>query len=627
MQSFLTDMYTHLTDEVHETLRQTALQEADPLQPFPNIPSRFCSDVDDVPLPFKEYEKKSHLRNLLFYSEEALAQGDLDNAHRLHLQRICISKEDSSCWLDFGTMWLSRGDPRMAEIAFKEAIRKNPNTIYVLIMGGLLSITYNDDRGIDCLNAALSLRPSCPELMVILALAYVQIGNEIASDFFFRRAAYFHRVLTGRSSTAQQDGKLEILSKTVGVRESVQKLDKVEEMIAQQKLMKEDIISNTDTNNSAAEVYPDSNHKGMNTERQNANSSSPLHHERRSSLKRTDHKRDSNVTSYTHRESTARRKGPLLHKGAKPRVPVAAIQASVAFGKTMNKKSIPRPGPEEEGEEGEASQQEKPEQGKPEQRHFFGLDEALFNQRSAADHLKRSAEHPLRFDFANELRTICLADVYLPPFSPSIRIPWNVTEYNEKLKDFLPPVQEPVAEEPRLGSVETAKEIASDVAIKAEYDKLLLDRDSNVDSTTPAGHKIKTEAHRHHSHHMHHKPSAGTNIKQSINLLDIADRREKTKSVPDKHGHGKKHSGHAKHGHGHEKHPVSVATHQDAEHATVSEHTLEDALLDARKNSKLENSTKKVSDTPKPKLPVHDDRLVRSKMIILLFQRGCKKNN
>jgi hypothetical protein len=137
-------MYNYLIDEVHESLNRTKLIEGDPLDPPP--PKIICDITVDPPSSVKELESKTLLRELLFYSEELFVQGDFDNCHRLHLQRICRSREDSNCWLDFALMWLSRGDDRMAEISVREALHRDSNSLYALVIGGIIAIRHKDSR-------------------------------------------------------------------------------------------------------------------------------------------------------------------------------------------------------------------------------------------------------------------------------------------------------------------------------------------------------------------------------------------------------------------------------------------------------------------------------------------------
>lgn len=198
-QSYLHDIYVFLVDEMNEILAATTAQETDPLKSSLDrlLQQTNCSQEEDLS------KVNLHSRQILdlgVYAEESFAQGDFETCHKLHLQRICRDKESSRCWMEFAIMWLARGDDRMAEIAVREALRKDPLHLYALLISGMIAVRHGDESGLECLGAALGLYPMAPEILVVVGIANSLAGNQVAADYFFRKAAYIHRIITGQST-------------------------------------------------------------------------------------------------------------------------------------------------------------------------------------------------------------------------------------------------------------------------------------------------------------------------------------------------------------------------------------------------------------------------------------------
>ncbi|CAG7727683.1 unnamed protein product [Allacma fusca] len=188
-QNFLHDMYIFLSDEMHESLNETNIYEAVPSDDDPRALEAGASKV--------EYAS----RQLYSFAEEAMAQGDLENCHRLHLQRICLNSEAPEPWVDFAIMWCARGEDRMAEIALREALKLNPYHVHALLLSGIISARHRDDRAIGFIGQALSLYPLSPEITVLLASAHNLLGNSKAAKYFFLKGRLLHTLLTGQDPT------------------------------------------------------------------------------------------------------------------------------------------------------------------------------------------------------------------------------------------------------------------------------------------------------------------------------------------------------------------------------------------------------------------------------------------
>jgi len=229
-QNYLHDMYIHLVDQMHEVLNISQMREIDPMENVGSL--RKCKDGETCndsqkPLTGTLYTIAEHartMRNLLIAADEAFAQGDFKNCHRLHLQRISRSMESPYCWLDFGVMWSNRGDDRLAEIAFREALKKQKDNVLALIVMGIIAARHEDERGLNFLLLAESWYPYCPEIQVLLGIFHSLLGNEIASEQCFKKGCYFHHLMTGQA-TENIDDKFKTVSEPFIVKTALSQLD------------------------------------------------------------------------------------------------------------------------------------------------------------------------------------------------------------------------------------------------------------------------------------------------------------------------------------------------------------------------------------------------------------------
>lgn len=94
---------------------------------------------------------------------------------------------------------------RLAEIAVREALSRNPNNLVGLLIAGLIAGHHRDERGITCLEALLKHRPLCPEIHVLLATVHSHLGHHGAAAPLYEKARSLHHALTGGISKIPEE--------------------------------------------------------------------------------------------------------------------------------------------------------------------------------------------------------------------------------------------------------------------------------------------------------------------------------------------------------------------------------------------------------------------------------------
>lgn len=86
--------------------------------------------VEDHPDPIAELRRLLNLHrvySLIDYSEDSLTKGDMKSALRYLKKAISMSQENDDAYIDLGIVNLKLGKKKEAIIAFKQALRLNPN--------------------------------------------------------------------------------------------------------------------------------------------------------------------------------------------------------------------------------------------------------------------------------------------------------------------------------------------------------------------------------------------------------------------------------------------------------------------------------------------------------------------
>lgn len=457
-QSFLHDMYVYLVDEMHDVLSSVTLQETDPLKSNLDrlLQQTNCAPEDELS---KVSLHNRQITDLGIFAEESFAQGDFETCHKLHLQRICRDKESSRCWTEFAIMWLSRGDDRMAEISVREALRKDPLHVFALLISGMISVRHGDERGLECLGAALGIFPMSPEILVIVGIANSLIGNDIAADYFFRKATYVHRTITG-----QPTHDIEKLFTVNNARKPFNMRQFSRDMDAGVPYLQE----------------PPSSKKHVQVETQQ--------------LEEREHEPFKGKRSINNRRS---KHSPRQSQSqTQPRVDGAADKKQNTVSPTVKQSVV--------DEEGLGKKQSKTKKGSTDLTYNNSKTNATSTgspesrQESINESMPSLSSAPSgpKFPFLETLSDILQEEVNLPLLAPSIQSPYNVCMYTRKMEehlmtiDFLeksqakvsPSVHKQTQEEmsrskskgdPTNVYIPKDDGVASDNQIKAEYDKII----------------------------------------------------------------------------------------------------------------------------------------------------------
>ncbi|CAL8130654.1 unnamed protein product [Orchesella dallaii] len=394
-QGYLHDMYVFLVDEMNDILNSTTLQETDPLKSNLDrlLQQANCNSKDELS---KASLHQRQMNDLGIFAEEAFAQGDFETCHKLHLQRICRDKESSRCWTEFAIMWLSRGDDRMAEISVREALRKDALHLYALLISGMIAVRHGDERGLDCLGAALGLRPMAPEILVIVGVANSLIGNDIAADYFFRKAAYVHRTITGNSTE-----DIEKLFAVNNARRPYNMNKFARDMDAGVPIQPDPLYKNN--YGDQTETRPGmKKEKGQNM-KQKSNSKPRLSKEEIGKRSGSGNGKRADITP------SQQDRLPMIQEDDEeiPAVSKGGRRSSMN-AKTNDKTSPPL---------------------------LIGYQPVPMGQ--DPDQPSPNESSGPKFTFLDDLNDIQAEEVELPPLSLSIQSPWNVTEFNERLEQHL----------------------------------------------------------------------------------------------------------------------------------------------------------------------------------------------
>lgn len=452
-QNYLNDIYVFLVDEMHEVLNSTSLQETDPLNSNLDRLLQHTNVGPDDQGGSSSISRLAHhqrqINEIAIFAEEAMAQGDIETCNKLHMYRICKDNESSRTWTEFAIMWLSRGDDRMAELTIQEALHKEPLNLYALIISGVISIRHGYERGLECLEAALEQRPMAPEVLVIVGLAHNILGNDSLADNYFRKAGYIQRTVTAEKTTDLD----KLYSKgTTPLPHSVAQLSQSIDAFDKAKRDEENSID------AAAEAAAESKQASKKKKRS----------------KRIVTETDQRSSSFVQRKSGGAAEGEKNSRRSK-KISTPTLPAE----KTEKAGAPKEPDPVVDAR-------------KSEEAGGIGLN----TPQPDATEPSASADIPSsKMSLMENLKGIQLEDVTLPPLSPSIQSPWDVTEYSEKLEQHLRTVEYLASSSKHVAQkhastnkyIKKDEGIVSDSAIKEEYDDILEKEVANSVSTFKSG--------------------------------------------------------------------------------------------------------------------------------------------
>ncbi|KAH9509070.1 Cilia- and flagella-associated protein 70 [Bulinus truncatus] len=167
LQTFLSELYVYLIDQMHVSLGQVMAHE----------------DQPPVPRPLTDSAQLKH------FAREAEVNQNFKLAATFYKERIARDKNDADCWFDFGTFNLYIHDIPKAEECFKECISLNQSHLYGLMLYGVVCMmTERYDLAETFFESATCIDPKSVLAWTMLGLFYDAVPNEIGAEMAFLEA-------------------------------------------------------------------------------------------------------------------------------------------------------------------------------------------------------------------------------------------------------------------------------------------------------------------------------------------------------------------------------------------------------------------------------------------------------
>ncbi|KAK6998198.1 cilia- and flagella-associated protein 70 [Biomphalaria glabrata] len=167
LQTFLSELYVYLIDQMHVSLGHVMAHE----------------DQPPVPKPLTDNAQLKH------FAREAEVNQNFQLAATFYKERIARDKTDANSWFDFGTFNLYIHDIPKAEECFKECISLNPSHLQGLMLYGVVCMmTERYDLAETFFESATCVEPKSVLAWTMLGLFYDAVPNEISAEMAFIEA-------------------------------------------------------------------------------------------------------------------------------------------------------------------------------------------------------------------------------------------------------------------------------------------------------------------------------------------------------------------------------------------------------------------------------------------------------
>ncbi|KAL5008723.1 hypothetical protein ScPMuIL_014304 [Solemya velum] len=168
LQTFLSELYVYLIDQMHVSLgKNLALEDQPP-----------------VPEPLTDSGQLKH------FAREAEVNGNFELATKYYQERIARNKNDPSHWLDYGTFCLYINDITKAEECFKECIAVDQKHLEGLMLYGVVcTLSERHEAAETFFEAATRVDPKSILAWTMLGLFYDSVNNEIGAEMAYLEAS------------------------------------------------------------------------------------------------------------------------------------------------------------------------------------------------------------------------------------------------------------------------------------------------------------------------------------------------------------------------------------------------------------------------------------------------------
>ncbi|XP_078519049.1 cilia- and flagella-associated protein 70 isoform X2 [Lissotriton helveticus] len=167
LQSFLSDLYVYLVDQMHVALNQMLADDS----ACPPPPS------------FLDSEQLRH------FAREAELNENFEQAATYYQERLAHDRQSVEHWLDYGIFNLLIEDNIKAQECFQETMRLDPRNLHSVLLCGIVSILQEHYPEAEIfLENATSVDPTSIVAWTLLGLFYEIQDNDIQMDMAFQEA-------------------------------------------------------------------------------------------------------------------------------------------------------------------------------------------------------------------------------------------------------------------------------------------------------------------------------------------------------------------------------------------------------------------------------------------------------
>ncbi|XP_048244462.1 cilia- and flagella-associated protein 70-like isoform X2 [Haliotis rufescens] len=188
LQTFLSELYVYLVDQMHVALGQVLALE----------------DQPPVPDPLTDSAQLKH------FAREAEVNENFDLAAKYYQERIAREKNDPGNWFDYGTFCLYINDITKAEECFKECIAINQRHLPGLLLYGVVcTLSERNEAAETFFEAATCVEPRNILAWTMLGLYYDSVSNEIGAEMAYLEANKLNQVAAVATARALREEEME----------------------------------------------------------------------------------------------------------------------------------------------------------------------------------------------------------------------------------------------------------------------------------------------------------------------------------------------------------------------------------------------------------------------------------
>ncbi|XP_077130330.1 cilia- and flagella-associated protein 70 isoform X4 [Ranitomeya variabilis] len=182
LQTFLSELYIYLVDQMHLALNKTLLDDSEKAPPAP----------------------MTDTQQLLRFAKEAEMTEDYHQAEMYYQERLARDRQRVDHWLDYGCFKLLLGDHIKAQECFHEALAANREHLHSLLLCGVVAVILDNNEGAELFfEDATCVAPGSALAWTMLGLFYEIQGNDIRMEMAFSEAGKLHQAaLTADQSDA-----------------------------------------------------------------------------------------------------------------------------------------------------------------------------------------------------------------------------------------------------------------------------------------------------------------------------------------------------------------------------------------------------------------------------------------